>query len=171
MSSVQSSPVPSDIDSRAYRNVVSKFATGVTVIATGEDESLHVMTANGVTSLSLEPLLFLVCIGKKTHMAERIEQTQGFSINILHQDQQDLSIYFAGGWQAKTPPLFTFSTWAGGPLLTGCLAALGCELYDTLEGGDHWIYLGKVTSLYESDQVDNSPLLYYQGRYRGLTED
>jgi flavin reductase (DIM6/NTAB) family NADH-FMN oxidoreductase RutF len=154
-------------DSRAFRQTVGQFVTGVTVIAADIDGTIRAMTANSFTSLSLDPPLVLFCVGKNTKMGQLIAGAGGFCVNILQQDQQHLSTYFAGGWKEETPPRFTFEAWEGGPLLTGSVAALGCGLETIYEGGDHWIVIGRVHALYRSDPA-GSPLLFSSGRYATL---
>jgi flavin reductase (DIM6/NTAB) family NADH-FMN oxidoreductase RutF len=155
------------IDARLFRQTVSQFATGVTVIATEIDGIIRAMTANSFTSLSLDPPLVLFCVGKQTKMGQLIEEATGFSVNILQQDQQQLSTYFAGGWKDENPPPFRFDTWDGGPLLVGSAAALGCSMHAIHEGGDHWIVIGKVLALYRNEDAA-APLLFCGGRYVAL---
>ena len=155
------------VDSRAFRNTVGQFVTGVTVIAADIDGTIRAMTANSFTSLSLDPPLVLFCVGKNTKMGQLIAEASGFSVNILQQDQQDLSTYFAGGWKEEQPPAFTFEAWDGGPLLAGSAAAIGCNLETIYEGGDHWIVVGRVNALYRSASA-GAPLLFRSGRYATL---
>jgi flavin reductase (DIM6/NTAB) family NADH-FMN oxidoreductase RutF len=156
------------IDPRQYRQMIGLFATGVTVIAAKHGDEIRAMTANAVTSLSLDPLLLLVCVGKKAQMAEHLIPEMGFSVNILREDQQVLSTYFAGSWQEPAPPPFRFVPWQGKPRLEGCLASLGCEVYERIEGGDHWIVVGRVTALHRGIEP-HLPLLFYAGRYAQLS--
>ncbi|MFQ5399285.1 MAG: flavin reductase family protein [Anaerolineae bacterium] len=155
------------IDPRQFRQTIGLFATGVTVIATDVGGEVHAMTANAVSSLSLEPTLVLAAIGKRAKMAALLEQADGFSINILRQEQQALSNYFAGMWQEETPPPFRFVAWEGGPRLEGCLAALGCARHQILDGGDHWIVTGQVVALHQGIEPRRQ-LLFYSGRYGRL---
>ena len=159
----------SSIDARAFRQTVGQFVTGVTVIATEADGSIRAMTANAFTSLSLDPPLVLFCVGKTAHMATLIRDAAGFSVSILAQAQQDLSTYFAGGWKPSSPPPFSFISWEGGPRLDGCAAALGCSVHAIYEGGDHWIVLGRVLTLYCSEEA-NPPLVFRAGRYATLEQ-
>ena len=156
------------LDTRAYRRTIGLFATGVTVVATGQGESIHAMTANAITSLSLDPMLLIICVHKKARLAIHMREGQGFSINILRRQQRDLSTYFAGGWQEEEPPpSFEFVPWQGGPRLRYCAAAIGCEKDQMVEGGDHWIVIGKVVALHTGrEPID--PLVFYRGRYREL---
>ncbi len=155
------------VEARAFRQTVAQFATGVTVIATEVDGAIRAMTANSFTSLSLDPPLVLFCVGKQTKMGQCIDAATGFSVNILQQDQQDLSTYFAGGWRDDTPPPFAFGAWQGGPLLEGSTAALGCSMYAIHEGGDHWIVVGEVLALYR-DESAGAPLVFCGGRYGAI---
>jgi len=148
---------------------MGRFATGVAVLAARDGDGVHGMTASAVTSVSLEPPLVLVCVGKQTRMSRVIRRARGFAINILTQDQEALSRYFAGVWPAAPPPTFRFVPWTGGPRLVGALAAIGCRTERTLQAGDHWIVLGRVVALRGGDPSAR-PLLFFGGRYRRLSE-
>jgi 3-hydroxy-9,10-secoandrosta-1,3,5(10)-triene-9,17-dione monooxygenase reductase component len=157
------------IDARTFRHTVGQFVTGVTVIAAEVDGSIKAMTANSFTSLSLDPPLVLFCVGKTTHMGQIVHAAPRFSVNILRQDQQNLSTYFAGGWKEPAAPPFSFVTWEGGHRLDGCPAAIGCALESIYEGGDHWIVIGRVLTLYRSEE-EFAPLVFRAGRYATLDE-
>jgi len=154
------------IDSRAFRQTVGHFATGVTVITTEIDGAIRALTANSFTAVSLDPPLVLFCVGKKTKTGQAIHAVKGFAVNILHREQQDLSTYFAGGWTHPLPPAFTFLDWEGGPRLEGCAAAVGCSTHAIHEGGDHWIVVGNVLALHRTSCA--TPLLFHGGRYACL---
>jgi len=157
------------IDSQAFRNTIGLFATGVTVVAVEVDGEGYGMTANAVASVSLEPMLALVCVQKEAHLMNFLRQADGFSINILSEQQQDLSSYFAHMWPDPEPPPFTFIPWLGGPRLEGTLGAIACRTREFLEGGDHWIVIGQVIGLYRAENPAN-PLLYYRGQYRRILD-
>jgi flavin reductase (DIM6/NTAB) family NADH-FMN oxidoreductase RutF len=157
------------IDSRTFRQTVGHFVTGVTVIAIEVDGAVRGMTANAFTSLSLDPPLVLFCVKKKAHLGELIHSAKGFSVNILGQAQQDLSVYFAGAWKESTPPAFAFEPWEGGPRLNECVAALGCAVEHIYEGGDHWIVIGRVLSVHRREPAC-APLVFAGGRYFALAE-
>ena len=154
------------IDSRLFRQAVGQFATGVTVITTKIDGTIRAMTVNSFTALSLDPPLVLFCVDKKTKTGQTIHAAGGFAVNILRQEQQDLSTYFAGGWIHARPPSFAFLEWEGGPRLEGCAAAIGCSTDTIHEGGDHWIVVGKVLALHRLAQA--SPLIFHGGRYANI---
>jgi flavin reductase (DIM6/NTAB) family NADH-FMN oxidoreductase RutF len=148
---------------------MGQFATGVTVIATGLGDAMHVMTANAITSVSLDPLLILISLGKNTKMADKIAENGSFGVSILAQDQEPLSRYFSGGWKEADPPPFRFEILAGIPRLEGCTAAIACEVDTRHDVGDHWIILGKVIGLHYSDDPV-VPLVFHAGQYRKLEE-
>ena len=155
------------VDSRAYRAAAGTIAKGVTVVAAGEGEELRAMTASAVNSVSLEPMLNLVCVHKKAKFLEALEREKRFSVNILRREQKSLSNFFAGMWTEETPPDFEFVSWHGLPRLKNCAATIGCELYQMLEGGDHWIVIGRIIAVYQG-QDPIEPLLFYRGHYREL---
>jgi flavin reductase (DIM6/NTAB) family NADH-FMN oxidoreductase RutF len=154
------------IDPRTFRQTVGQFATGVTVVSTLVDGTIRAMTVNSFTGLSLDPPLVLFCVGKATRTGQVIHAAPGFAVNILRQEQHDLSTYFAGGWTRPTPPPFTFVEWEGGPRLDGCAAAIGCELGAIHEGGDHWIVTGRVLAMH--CLAGAAPLVFHGGRYANL---
>ncbi len=158
------------VNPRHFRRTIGLFATGVTIVATESEGEIHAMTANAVTSLSLDPALVIVCIGKQARLIDFLASASGFSISILREDQRSLSNYFANMWEESAPPPFRFVPWEGGPRLEGCLAAVGCERHQVLDGGDHWIVVGRLLALHQGVPPLN-PLLFYGGRYGRLTQD
>jgi 3-hydroxy-9,10-secoandrosta-1,3,5(10)-triene-9,17-dione monooxygenase reductase component len=158
------------VDERTFRQTVGQFVTGVTVIAIEVEGAIRAMTANSFTSLSLDPPLVLFCLGKGTKAGQFIRTVEGFSVNILRFDQQDLSSYFAGAWKGAAPPPFSFVTWQGGPRLEGCTASLGCAVHAIHDGGDHWIVVGKVTAASRAPE-GSPPLVFFGGRYVTLAEE
>ncbi len=156
-----------DLNSLTFRQTMGRFATGVTVVISQAGAERHAMTANSVTSVSLDPLLVLFCPNKQSQIAQALDRTTGFSLNILRADQDALSMYFAEMWKAPEPPAFAFEPWVGAPRLAGCLAALGCELHRVYDGGDHWIVVGRVLALYQGAEP-HLPLVFFGGRYRRL---
>lgn len=146
------------------------FATGVTVIAAGKEQYLHVMTANAVTSLSLNPMLMLFCVGKGTRMVEHLQAYPHFTINILRAEQADLSPYFAGMWKGEEPPHFEFAVWGSAARLKDCATSIRCDLHEMHEAGDHLIVIGRVVGLWEGDEPVN-PLIFFGGQYRELAKD
>jgi flavin reductase (DIM6/NTAB) family NADH-FMN oxidoreductase RutF len=153
---------------REYRNTIGMFATGVTVITIGHGDTLRAMTANAISSLSLDPLLLLCCIDKRANCAPYFVIDGKFSLSILNHQQEALSNYFAGIWAKESPPPeFELVRWQDSVRLAGAGAAIECVVHEMIEGGDHWIVVGRVVALWHSE-TPLQPLIYFQGRYREL---
>jgi len=150
-----------------FRRALGLFPTGVAVIATQADDELHAMTANAFSSLSLDPLLVLFCPNKQSRLAQYLPRMRSFSINVLRKEQQALSNYFAGRWKSAIPPPFRFVSSDTAPRLEGALASLSCHLHQTIDGGDHWVVVGRVSSLHLGVEP-HRPLLFFDGQYRSI---
>jgi flavin reductase (DIM6/NTAB) family NADH-FMN oxidoreductase RutF len=156
-------------DPTEFRRVMGLFATGVTVVTVQAGAEMHGMTANAVMSVSLDPMLVCVSVGQRARMHGILMQAGGFALNILSEDQQALSQFFARAWPHASPPEYRLEPWVGGPRLVGCVAAVGCQVDRVLEGGDHHLFLGRVLTLYRADGPLD-PLLFFGGRYHRLRE-
>ena len=157
------------IDATSYREIVGRFATGVTVVTTTVDGRLHGMTANALTSVSLDPLLLLVCVDKEAHAHDQLTKGGRCCVNILADDQQELSNSFAAPTEPEPGRLLGAAYHIGPngtPVLEGCLAYLECAVADSCAGGDHTIFIGTVL---DGEMVrDAPPLLFFSGGYRRL---
>lgn len=149
-----------------FKEVMGRFVTGVTVVATGWGDRLHAMTANAFTSVSLAPLRILVCVKNGSHCLAAVSREHHFTVNILREDQAALSVYFSGHWKGGGMPPFRFSLWKGLPRLHGAVATIGCEVVEVLPGGDHHIVIGGVTGLHLGSH--KAPLVYTSGRYHSM---
>lgn len=151
-----------------YRQAMGRFATGITVVTTLVGERFHGMTANAVTSVSLDPPTLLVVVGKGNDTHALIPKAGGFSLSILAHDQGWLSDRFAGRHGVEDP--FEGVPWRPGrlgpPLIEGAVGHLECRLTDAFPAGDHTIYLGRVEAL--SWREDGQPLVYWRSRYASL---
>ena len=161
---------PASLDTRAFRRTMSLLATGVTVITTRLNGSIHGMTASAVTSVSLEPLLMLAAIDRRTGMCKIIQQAGEFAINILSERQEELSRHFAGPKIRPQPASLRFKSDPddGAPCISDALAAIRCRVARVLDGGDHIIVLGRVVHF--CDGPTASPLLYFGDRYCSLRD-
>jgi flavin reductase (DIM6/NTAB) family NADH-FMN oxidoreductase RutF len=155
------------LDPKKFREVAGLFATGVTIVVAEVAGQVHAMTANAVTSVSLDPLLMLFCPSRKARIAQDMPGLTRFSINILRRDQQALSTYFAGGWKDSAPPPFQFIDSPAGPRLEGALATIGCRTHSVTEAGDHYLVVGEVIYLHQG-VLPHQPLLFVAGKYRGV---
>ena len=153
--------------SKKFRDVLGLFATGVAVIATEVDGQIHAMTANAVSSLSLEPTLVLFCPAKRARFSQLLPRAGGFSVNFLRDEQQALSTYFAGSWREPTIPSYRFVATDGLPRLEGSLASLLCSKRDVYDGGDHWLVTLEVLQLHRGIEPLR-PLLFFRGQYRQI---
>lgn len=155
-------------DAREFRNALGHFATGVTVVTLWRDGALHGMTANAFTSVSLDPPLVLVCVGKKGSTHDLIQSTGRFAVNILSEEQEHLSRYFAGDRDPAVEIALKDEANANSPILEGAIAWLDCELWQSYDGGDHTIFVGRVNAL---KAVGGRPLLFFRGQYAQLPEN
>jgi 3-hydroxy-9,10-secoandrosta-1,3,5(10)-triene-9,17-dione monooxygenase reductase component len=124
------------------------------------------MTANAVSSLSLEPPLMLVSFALTARTLASVRHSGRFGVHFLAHEQEELAARFA----SKLPEAQKFEglEWEerdGVPALDGCLAGIACEVRDLLPGGDHVIGVGEVTSLWTHD---GDPLVFYRGGYWSL---
>ena len=155
-------------DPHLFRQAWGKFATGVTVITTFQpDGEVHGMTANGICSVSLDPLLALVCAGHNTASYPFIKESKRFAINILKMEQLAIAQYFARPTEKKTGDVevsFTMSP-HGGAIVDGSLAHMDCHAVAETVAGDHTIFIGEV------DQIDvgsGDPLIFFEGKFGQL---
>ena len=154
---------------RNYRNVIGLFATGVTVLLAEKGGEVRGMTANAVTSLSLDPTLLIVCPSKASRFAQMLEVGVDFSVNILGDHQEQDSNFFAGtqeGGLGKDDAcgLENWPDSHAAPRLRDCIAAMACRVHQMHDGGDHWIVVGEVLDLYHSGPQP-WPLLFFEGSY------
>lgn len=156
------------IDSLIQRKVMGRFATGVTVVTTGGPMGMHGLTANAVTSLSLDPPLLLVAVDKRSQTLEFIKANRCFAVNVLRLDQEEISQRFARPGPKDFLGLDLITDATDAPIISGSLAYADCRLYDVLPGGDHEIFVGEVVGGAASDEAD--PLLYFAGAYRRLAD-
>jgi len=159
------------VDPLEYRRVVGRFATGVTVVTTLVDDEQHAMTCNSFTSVSLDPVLVLFCAEKVARFHAAVLATGRWAVSVLAQQQEAIARQFA----VRGRPLedqfaglpFVAGRYTGAAVLAGAVAALECRTVSTLDAGDHTVVVGEVLAVGVPD-ADAGPLLYYQGRYRGL---
>ena len=155
-----------DPDQHRFRAVMGHFATGVTVVTGSGPGGAVGMTTNAVCSLSLDPLLVLVCFDNTARTLPVVRATGRFGVNVLEAGQQGL----AGQFASKLPPEEKFELVAHGiehgvPILDGALAWLACELRELVAGGDHTIGIGSVLAMAHGE---GEPLVWYRGRYTSV---
>ncbi len=152
-----------EFDPKAFRRALGNFATGITVITAQTPEGVKTgVTANSFNSVSLEPALILWSIDKRSGSCEIFEKASHFAVNILAADQIDISNHFARPSEDKFAGVEYTEGFGGAPILPHTSACFQCESYETLDGGDHWILIGKVVAF---EDAGRAPLLYHQGSY------
>jgi flavin reductase (DIM6/NTAB) family NADH-FMN oxidoreductase RutF len=157
------------IGSDQFRQVMGNFATGITIVTTrdrtGEPRGL---TVNSFTSVSLSPLLVLVCFDNNLSSLRAFKDSMRFGVSMLGEDQEELSRLFAKR-DSERPTSLYFEGKMGLPLLKNSVAVMECETVATYPGGDHQIFLGEV----KNAEVlhPHKPLLYFRGKYRTLHGD
>jgi flavin reductase (DIM6/NTAB) family NADH-FMN oxidoreductase RutF len=156
------------IDSRSFRKALGCFASGVTVVTALNPETKVPagVTVSAFSSLSLDPPLVMFCLGVQTSSLETFKSAGHFVVNVLSEDQRDLSIRFASRADQKWTGVAWESWNSGAPVLGNCLTNLECSLVKTVEGGDHLIFIGKVEKM--KHQEGGSPLVYFRGSYMDL---
>lgn len=157
------------VDPLKFRGIIGHFATGVTIITTADGEHLQGMTANAISSLSLDPVMILICVEKSTYTHGVIDRAGIFAVNILGEHQESVSRVFAKRGEPEKGSLrgqgFTIGE-TGAPILTGCLAFLECRVAEKIEGGDHSIFLGEV--VHQGVEEEMRPLVFFRGGYHNL---
>jgi flavin reductase (DIM6/NTAB) family NADH-FMN oxidoreductase RutF len=161
--------VSSQVDTGDFRAVWGRFVTGVGIITSFGQDGPSGMTANAVSSLSLEPPLMIVCFERSARTLAAVRHSRRFGVHFLGHWQEELAARFA----SKRPEAEKFAEvpWSersGVPLLEGCLAGLACELRELVDGGDHLIGIGEVVDLWSSD--GGEPLVFFRGDYWSLSE-
>lgn len=152
-------------DPREFRNALSCFATGVTVITTrGPKGELIGNTASSFNSVSLEPPLVLWSLGKSAFSIKAYLSTDYFAVNVLREGQEELSVRFSRALGDKWQGL-DYETWETGcPILPNALAVFECKTAYTYQGGDHVIFVGEVIKF--DHDPHGRPLVFHRGAYR-----
>lgn len=155
-----------DLTPEIFRKACGYWATGVSIVTTRDvDQTPYGLTMNAVTSLSLTPALFIVCMDNRSDTLEPMKRSGVFCINVLSAGQQDLSNHFAKKNPTKFEGVGFDRGTTGTPLLHGRLLGIECEVLATHPGGDHHIFVGEVRAVSFPDSDAVEPLLYYRGRY------
>ncbi len=153
-----------DFDSLKFRQVMGRFATGITVVTTAHEGETHGMTVNSFMSVSLEPPLVLVSVDHRAKMHQVLPLSQRYGVSILDEHHEVFSRHFAG---RPIEGLHIPFAWVQGvPLIAGALAFIVARVVDAHLAGDHTLYIAEVEYL---DFRDGAPVLYYAGQYRRLS--
>jgi flavin reductase (DIM6/NTAB) family NADH-FMN oxidoreductase RutF len=157
------------IDRASFRHALGHFATGVTVMTTTTPARMHGMTVSAFASVSLEPLLVLVCVEQSTLMHRLVAESGAFAINILGEHGEATSRFYADNARLDAPE-FREGAYrlgqTGAPLLTEATGHIEATLHSSMDAGDHTIVVGQVVALEVSSEEE--PLIYYRSGYRRL---
>jgi len=154
------------VESPLFRQLLGRFATGVTVLTSRFNGQPLGMTANSLASVSLDPPLVLVSVEKQHDMHTAMEQGNHYIFNILSSEQEALSRRFATSEPDRFRGVSYRENDRGIAILDGVVAHIECEKVTSVPGGDHTIFIGLVVG---GDATDRRPLLYYRGGYAGLS--
>ena len=152
-----------------FKDVLSRWASGVSVVTTNDDGMLYGLTVSSFSSLSLDPPLVLVCLSASNRLVTMIRQCGRFAVSILAADQVAASNYFARPGRLPTPDFQEVEgEWTEHevPVVKGALAWVACSLHEAIEQGDHVIVIGRVVGTHVSG--GENPLLYFHRGYRTL---
>jgi flavin reductase (DIM6/NTAB) family NADH-FMN oxidoreductase RutF len=154
------------IEQQHFRRVCGKFATGITILTVLDEGGVpHGMTVNSFTSVSLCPPLILVCIDRQTSILTHFSDGTRFGINVLDEDQKELSTWFARTGHDR----FSGTAWrpgeTGAPVLPEMLATIECEVTQMSPAGDHMIVIGAVL---HAAWREGQPLIYFNSSYQTL---
>jgi flavin reductase len=159
---------PPTVEVSAFRDAMGSFATGVTVVTVASDHGdIHGITVNSFSSVSLDPMLVLICLEKTSRGLGLIERAGAFAVNVLSAGQHDLARRFANRHRPVGAAMFDGVPFKPGltgcPVLVDATASFDCRLRRSHPAGDHLIVLGEVVALAHHPQLE--PLIFHAGTY------
>ena len=157
-------------DGLRYRQVIGHFATGVAIVTCYGPDGPSGLTTNAITSVSLDPLLLLVCFDNGSRTLPAVRAARRFAVNVLRAGQDDLARVFSSKRVAREKfEAVTHLDAHGVPVIDGALAWLACDLVDLHPAGDHTIGIGAITQM-DSDP-GGEPLVWFRGEYGTFAEE
>ncbi len=156
------------VDVESFKQALASWASGVTVITSRHAGKVHGMTVSAFCSVSLSPPLVMVCLDKASNTLELVKAAKVFSVNVLAQGQEELSQRFASKEHedVRFEGLDCKQGTNGCPHIPGAVSTMDCRVVDTLDAGDHVIYIGEVEA---AEFTERPPLVYLRATYRTLT--
>jgi 3-hydroxy-9,10-secoandrosta-1,3,5(10)-triene-9,17-dione monooxygenase reductase component len=152
-------------DPATMRSVLGHFPSGVTIVTGIADGEPAGFTCQSFSSLSLDPPLVLILPGRSSSSWPKIEATGQFCVNVLAEEQGELSTTFSKSGTDKFAGVEWSPSPLGSPILTGATAWIDCTLHACHDGGDHLIVVGAVHDLAADAEV--LPLVFHRGEYAG----
>ncbi|GIV76359.1 flavin reductase family protein [Litorilinea aerophila] len=159
------------IDPNAFKETMSHWASGVTVVTAVHQGQRVGITASSFSSVSLEPPQVLICVARRLYTHQVIQQSRAFAVNLLGTEHLEWGMRFAGmipEIEDRFQGIECSTAATGSPILTDALGWLDCEVRHAYDGGDHTIFVGEVVACGARD--GESPLLYYRRHWRRLHE-
>lgn len=159
------------VDPSDYRRAIGRFASGVAVATTFAGRHDHAMTVNSLTSVSLEPVLMLLCVEQDARWHDAVLESEVWGISILGSGSRGVAEWLATpgrplhGQLDRIP--FHRAPRTGVALLDAALATLECRTTDVHPAGDHSIVVGEVLSVHTPTRTE-AALVHYRGRYGTL---
>jgi 4-nitrophenol 2-monooxygenase / 4-nitrocatechol 4-monooxygenase, reductase component len=150
-----------------YRGAMARFTTGVTIVTTRTPNGPAGMTASAVASVSLDPLMLLVCVGNTLATRDAISASGAFAVSVLSRGQENHALRFASRTEDKFAGL-GFRTEEHLPVVEGAVAHFACQVSEEIAGGDHTIFIGEVVNC--GFEADTSPLVYFGGKFGSLCD-
>jgi flavin reductase (DIM6/NTAB) family NADH-FMN oxidoreductase RutF len=166
-------PPTAPVSTTEFRRVVGHFATGIAIAATTDRGIDHAMTVSAFTSVSLDPLLVLICVEKTARFHQAVSNSGAWALSILAEDAEATSRWFAEKGRPTQAQFAGFPRYPGPatgmPVLDGAIAVVECRTWSWHDGGDHDILLGSVVGVWAAEPP-RGPLLYLRGSYRRLAD-
>jgi flavin reductase (DIM6/NTAB) family NADH-FMN oxidoreductase RutF len=160
----------SSTGSAAFREVMGRLAGGVTVVTALDAEGdPSGFTATAVCSVSLDPPLVLVCVGREGHTLKAIRDSGRYALNFVSSGGLERSNRFAGSGTKKFEGVEWTAAPGGSPVLPDILAWVECEVERVVEAGDHTVFIGRVTEGHV-ELPDSAPLVHFGGRYHTVAQ-
>ena len=155
-----------NIDTTLFKNCMSKYTTGITLVTTKNNAKNIGIIINSFNSVSLSPLLILFCLNKKSYHYSTLKNCHNFTVNILSKHNKNIVNLFTKHHQDpwSNLELHTQHPITSSPAIKNSLAFIECSMHSQFDGGDHSIIIGKVENLF-NDTKNNDPLIYYKSNF------
>jgi flavin reductase (DIM6/NTAB) family NADH-FMN oxidoreductase RutF len=165
-----SGDAPKPFDTKAFRDALGCFPTGIAVMTVAAAEASHMgITVNSFASVSLEPPLVLWCIDRRSRRYPAFAGAAGFTVSILASGHKAVSARLAGQGEHSLDGIALVPTELGPPALAESLAVFECARESVQDAGDHAILIGRVLRFWKNDGA-GVPLVYFRGRYGALAQ-
>ena len=158
------------IESGDFRKVLGKYPTGVTLVSSKDDQGPFAMVIGSFGSVSLDPPLVQFMPAKESGSWSRIKKTGRYCVNVLGEQQLDLSNSFFNKDKDPFEAIHWSESTLGSPIIEGCVAWIDCLIGDVHEAGDHYIVIGEVKAIGATEK-DEGPLLFLGGAYGSFNKD